>query len=108
MEKVWFILIDGKEQGPYTIQGLKNHPLVTPDTLVRHKNSKKWLQIRYVKELEEVFKDDEPEEILQNPSDGIQGREVLAMDMRHDPANLFWILLIIIALTYVIIKLHIE
>ncbi len=108
MNKVWFILIDGKEEGPYNVQGLKSHPFVTPDTLVRHKDSNKWQPIRYVKELQDIFKDEEPEEEPVKPATDLSGRDILAMEMRNDPSNLFWIIILILALAYVIFRLHTE
>lgn len=109
MNKVWFLLIDGKEEGPYNIQGLKDHPFVTPDTLVRRKDSNKWQPLRFVKELQDIFKDEEQEEeVVEKPSTKISGRDVLAIEMRTDPSNLFWIIILILALAYVIFRLHTE
>lgn len=57
MDREWLAFIDGLEQGPYTARELSAHPLVTPDTLVRKKQWSKWVQIRHVFELREIFKD---------------------------------------------------
>jgi len=57
MHREWLAYIEGFEQGPYTARELSTHPQVTPDTFVRKKQGDKWVRIRHVFELREIFKD---------------------------------------------------
>ena len=61
MIKEWFIKTGEEEEGPYSIQDLREHPAVTPDTLVRKAGTATWLRMGDVEELEDVFKDELPE-----------------------------------------------
>lgn len=54
----WFIQVHGKREGPYSVEDLKRHPMVTPDTLVWLPGLKKWVLMRHVPELDEVFADE--------------------------------------------------
>ncbi|MEI6531768.1 MAG: DUF4339 domain-containing protein [Chlamydiota bacterium] len=83
--KVWYILIENQEEGPYSLQDLKKDRRLTPFVLVRKSGSKRWYPIGRVKALKAVFKDegvfeskngkkapllaDGPEALLLNPSD---------------------------------------
>ncbi len=57
MKKGWFIKIGDQQYGPYTIEELKSHALITPDTLVRPDDSEEWRRIGDIEELSEVFED---------------------------------------------------
>lgn len=111
MEKIWYIFVDGKEEGPYSFLQLKNNSRVTPDILVRRKDwpQGKWVPIRRVSELQDLFKDeDEDKEELETKNGGakITGQDTLALDMRYDPSNYIWIVIVVIAVIYVLFKLH--
>lgn len=59
MEKIWYIKIYGKREGPYSIIDLKRDRRITPDTLVWRKGFDCWQPIRYVPELQIIFEEDE-------------------------------------------------
>ena len=63
MNKIWYINVEGREEGPYSFLDLKRDPRLTPDLLVRRNDWPKnqWIPIRNVKELQDLFKDDEDE-----------------------------------------------
>lgn len=82
METHWFIHVADRKEGPYTVNDLKRHPAVTPDTLVWTHGWADWRPIRKVAELDEVFEDDESdasedEETALGPGFDVSSPEVL-------------------------------
>lgn len=112
MDKIWFILVNANEEGPYSIHQLKYHSFFTPDTLVRKEGSKKWIQARYVSDLKEIFEDDsheaeddtsdmEYEETLNEPFS-----DELVIDYRADPPQFyFWLIITLILFIYFLFKI---
>jgi hypothetical protein len=115
MEKVWFISIVDKAEGPFTLSELKNDPRVTPDTLVWKEGFAKWLPLRDVAEAAGIFKDDaqtptpsdepiEPApEIDTNESDfpnKLADGELAILPPQALPPFPFWIFLIIFLIIY--------
>lgn len=108
MSKEWYIKIKGLQQGPFSIEDLKKHPDITPDTLVWKQGFAEWMPISKVKELQDLFKDqdkngkgkkkEEPKELpAPITPDG------LVIDMRRDPPNIIlWILLALFLLLYIL------
>lgn len=106
MNKEWFILINGSEEGPYTIKELKKNLQVAPDTLVRKLDWKEWVAARHVPELKDLFKDESSPKLL-------NGKKSAQVDLSADQAALtidqqdpfhpyLWLLLIIAFLIYLI------
>lgn len=62
MDKIWYILVENKELGPFTKVQLGQHPDFTPDTLTRKEASAKWQEARYIAELQSLFEDKQTEE----------------------------------------------
>lgn len=105
-ERVWFIWVEGKQEGLYSGYDLKHDPRVTPDTLVWTQGFETWKPIRFVPDLQKIF-EDEPEskpihEALRPKSkplpDGLQDREALTME--QDPFQQFLWLIILVFLTF--------
>lgn len=104
--KEWWILIDGKEEGPFDLYDLKIHPRFTPDTWVRREGEKKWRQARDVMDLKEVFKDPSTNR-EQKETDKKIGHEEIALELREDPPHFFiWLVLLLLVLIYVFYRLH--
>lgn len=110
MEKIWFLLIDGKEEGPYSLIDLRRHIRLTPDTPVRRKGTDRWVLLRFIPELQSIF-EDEPS-VKPSPPDKKEkgdrqmenGGVVLAL--RNDPPSFyFWLLIGAIILVYVLYQL---
>jgi len=107
MEKMWYLNIKGKEEGPYSVSDIKRHPLVTPDTLAWREGMESWKPIRRIPELKEVFKDKKPpeeeEEKKPKPFTPISAQEdELALDHYKDPNFLIlWLLIIVLIGMYV-------
>jgi hypothetical protein len=108
MEKIWYIKVNSIPEGPFSVRELKRDRRITPNTLVWREGFAKWVAIRYVVELKEVFADDESpdyEKKEEKPFPSrIPDREELALDLRIDPPRFFWLLVIAIILIYLIIQ----
>lgn len=109
LKRIWFLLIDGKEEGPYTIAELRRHIRLTPDTPVRRKGTSRWILLRFIPELQSIF-EDEPEKKL--PADKKKGKGdqfengATVLALRHDPPSFyFWLLIAAIVLFYVLYQL---
>lgn len=111
MEKIWFIQVDGKKEGPFSLEELKKDWRINPDTLVWRKGFKRWMPIRRVRELKKVFEDttESPKdlgEILKIKKVEFSGKDTLAIDFnRESPPLLFWILMTIIVVSYLMYRL---
>jgi hypothetical protein len=106
MKKIWFIDIDGKLSGPYSVAQLKNISHITPDTLVWREGFERSIPIRLVPELKELFEDAEP----LNPESDENGvalsaagasADELAIDMGSTPP--FWLLALLVALVLLLL-----
>lgn len=83
LKKEWYILIHNQQEGPYTIQDLKNDYRFNPDTLVWKFGFSQWVSARSVVELEEVFVDESDE--AGSPDENSQ---VIKPDLSRDEATL--------------------
>jgi len=113
MVEIWFVLIDGKCEGPYSIPQLKRNTRITPDTYVWKEGFTEWKPMRSVPELKEVFTDDPktlpPKEDEKKAANlkklTLSGQEELTLDFRRDlPPIIFWIIIGLIVLSYFIHK----
>ncbi|MCB1112684.1 MAG: DUF4339 domain-containing protein [Chlamydiales bacterium] len=107
-KKVWYIQIHGKKEGPYSIRDLRKDRRLTPDTLVWREGFKKWVPLRDVPELQEVF--EEEEEIEDEDVDlALLSEDQLAMTLQFEPPFfLFWLLVVIVLTIYVLIDFYIK
>jgi hypothetical protein len=105
VKREWYIFLDNSKQGPFNIKELKKNRRVNPDTLVWKEGFKDWVPIRSIKELREVFEDEnKPQEKAKiDPlSPDILDEEV-TLTMQQDPFQfLLWILILILSLIYVL------
>lgn len=109
-EKVWFIKINGNSEGPLSINDLKFDKRITPDTLVWKEGFPKWIPIRYVQELKEIFKDEEAEQKPKDQELPIKFTKIddeITLDLHYNPLPfLFWILILITLLLYFIFDIN--
>lgn len=113
MKKIWFIDVDGKLIGPFTVFQLRNFPGLTPDTLVWREGFRYSLPIRSIPELRDLFEDSEPlnpdeEEGESEPtrvkfSKGPTADE-MALDLRAAPPS--WIIPILLALLFILLAFY--
>lgn len=105
-EKIWFIIIENRQEGPFSILDLKNDHRFTPDTLVWKVGFKEWMLARNVKEIASAFKDEPASKKTQKPfqdkglpSDA--GKEV-TLTLNQDPYQwILWILIFLLIIFYV-------
>lgn len=110
MNRIWYIFIEDKEEGPFSVDELKNEPRLTPDTLVWKEGFKNWIPIRHVPELQIIFKDEEitnPEEDERNtklniPPFSKPENDQLILDMRSYPPLLWWMLIVFLIFCYIL------
>lgn len=101
LEKVWFIDIAGKKEGPFSVLDLRRDERITPDTLVWKQGFPAWLPIRDVPELNSIFEDSEEfipliQEPLKQKAD-----DEIALDWRdNNPQYIFWLLLALLIIIY--------
>lgn len=102
-KKIWYLWLDGKEEGPYSFTDLRSHPVLSPDLLVRKEGSSQWLALRNYPELQQLFED--PKEIIPEekepptlPSEG----DELTLSYQDPSSFWFWIVILGIVLTYIL------
>lgn len=100
---IWFIIVDGKKEGPYSLKKLKNHPKITPLSLVWKKGFSKWVPMGSLKEFQGLFqRKDRPS--FASPIN--KGHElVLEERIEGFSPSIWWILLAVLVLFYAFIKL---
>lgn len=98
-EKVWYIKIDDREEGPYSFLDLRGDSRVTPDTLARKVNNPMWRPIRQIAELKRLFYEENPDEVEDDGVKKIKPQDELVLEMNKDPKYLFWALMLIILLS---------
>jgi GYF domain 2 len=113
MDKIWYILIDSVEEGPFSAKELFGDKRVSLDTLVWKEGLEKWIPLRNVSELrklfekrESSFKEEETKEEEQEhetyPSQG-----ELVLDYRKGP-NFFliWLMIALILILYLLYEIY--
>lgn len=104
MEKIWFIIIDAQEKGPYSIENLKHLPQFTPDTLARKAGSNTWNKARFIPELKKIFEDDEKETSIEAPViQQLPPANELVIDWK-EPPQFIWLVVVVILLIYTIFR----
>lgn len=112
MEKIWYVYIDGKKEGPYSVAELKRHPKVTPDTLGWKEGFKQWVPLRSIFELADVFEDEESYAIDEQESLDQSKKQKPKIDtdtvaIRYEPpASFFWIFIAILIIAYTLYVIY--
>jgi hypothetical protein len=106
--KEWYIDLNGKSEGPYSVLDLRLNPFITPETLVWKEGFVKWVPMGSVPELKAVFKDpEEPRKITPNSDKKVpQVQDELVMDMSKEPPDFLWLLIVALILVYFLIQLY--
>lgn len=106
--------MEGSREGPFTLEELRHDSRVTPDTLVWKEGFPRWIPIRKIPELKELFVDPVSQEELseeeeeKKKTDFLQnkGNDELAIDIDNEPPTLlFWIIVVAMLFAYMMYKL---
>lgn len=110
MDKIWYVEINHRPEGPFSVAELKVDYRLTPDTRVWKKGFTKWLPIRNVPELcKQLFVENKPSSIddfTEDSSFKSIGSDQLIMEANIEPPYLFWILVILTIFTYLFFHLR--
>ncbi len=107
MKDSWFVLIEGKKDGPFSIKELKKDKRITPDTLVWKEGFKEWVAIRFVSELKDLFRDEnvvKKDDESNEPVSTDLMQEQAALTLRQDPSQ--WILLVLVLILLLVYVLY--
>jgi GYF domain 2 len=105
-KKEWFIIIENRQEGPYSLLDLKRDHRFTPDTLVWKKGFQEWIPARFVLEMGYIFKDEPQSKALHEPKRGkrladLGKQDQVTLTMHQDPYQLLlWILVLLLILLY--------
>jgi GYF domain 2 len=107
MEKVWYIEVEGKREGPFSIAQLKRDKRITPDTLVWKKSFSTWIPIRNVPELKIIFEDSPIQEVIKPVFDKKKlPLNEIAIDFREDPPFFYlWLIIAATIASYILYEL---
>lgn len=102
--KKWFILINGRKEGPYSVQDLAKDPRFLPDTLVWSVGYHNWVEAQTVPELAKIFGLEAEEDTESNKCFG--SSPVVALDQgNYDPPWFIWFILFLSLVIYFFAKL---
>jgi len=110
MEKVWYLNIDGRQEGPHSLVELKGDLRITPDTLVWKEGWPDWKPAGAVPELKSLFEDEEELESLDEDEEvEVTPEGELTLDMEQQKGGgpavmVVYVLLMLIALYYLYSK----
>lgn len=104
MNKIWFALFDGRQEGPYAVEDLKKDSRIHPDIFVWKEGFQTWKRIRDVPELACLFKEDRPpgeddEEESEKQRQISAAQQELALEL-GGPPGFFWIILALFIIAY--------
>lgn len=84
--RIWVMKIGSMEEGPYTVQELKEEPRLTAKTLLRKEGALFWRPLALIPELKEVLEHIE-ERRKKNLKIGEQGEALLELEGELDPLD---------------------
>ncbi len=113
MKKIWYIKINGKQKGPYTVDQLKRIKEITPDTLAWSVELKAWIPIREIPELQEIFKDPKSSEEEEDENEEFTQKRKkyageLVLEMPAPPPLTFWLWVALAVVIFIILHLFNE
>ena len=106
-KKIWFIDIEGEQEGPFSYLELEKDARLTPNTLVWKEGFEKWLPISKVSELKGLFHDDDEttQEFEPKP---LASEDEIALEYQKDPRTYLWVLLLLLAASYILYQLFAD
>ena len=105
-EYLWYILLNEKQYGPYTFKELKAITSITPDTLCWREGMKKWLPIRDVPELKDLFKDDHKPSATDKVSDIPPAGDLTLTLPQTEPPYYLLLIILLIMIIYAFFQIY--
>ncbi len=111
MDTQWFILVEGKPEGPLTFQELVARADLTPETFVWEEGRDDWIRAKKVKRLKKVFSPEDskdPETDLKKPElpEELPLENGVLVAQGTPPSPYLWLLLLLAALLFFIARLY--
>lgn len=104
---MWFIILNGKQEGPYSFEELREIKEITPDTLAWKEGMENWLPIRDIPELKKLFEEPQPsEEMIEGPEGKGTAEDLVLSIPQAEPPLFFWLLLISLLFIYALLQLY--
>jgi len=101
MEKIWFIHLNNKTEGPFTIIELKIDKRLTPDTLVWKEGFDGWKRIKEVEELKDLFEEEELTPSDELPLGSLPSDSEITLGIQKEPPFLlFWVIVLMLVFGY--------
>ncbi len=111
--KIWFIIVENQQKGPYSLFDLKRNRCFTPDTLVWKKGFQEWIPARFVPELKTLFKDEPESKGLHDKEDGkgLKSNSVqeaqATMALQQDPYQIIlWLIVLLLIVLYAFYRFY--
>lgn len=100
----WFVILNGKSDGPYSVPELLRNKEVNSNTLAWREGMEKWLPIREIPELKLLFIENEAPPVVPQEVDetDLKAEDAVIALPSVQPPWIFWILFIILLLVYVL------
>lgn len=106
METEWYVMLGGKQSGPYSIEELLKIEEITPDTLAWRKGMMKWLLIRDIPELKRLFEDKNQLPLIPDPLVPAAETEDLTMSFpQTEPPLFYWFLFLMVLIAYALFQI---
>lgn len=107
-EQEWFVILKGREEGPFSVPELLRMEGVDENTLAWREGMEKWLPIKEIPELKLLFIENEPTLPTQDEvsDDGIKSEDMVLSLQNAQPPIIFWIFVITLLLTYALYQFY--
>ncbi len=111
VEKIWFIFLDQKQEGPYSLLDLKRDERLTPETFAWKEGMKDWKRIAEIPELHSLFQPDAgkeenmPDEEAERPP--VPDDEIV-LDFQKGPPQFYLWLLLALFLIFIFLYVYIQ
>lgn len=99
-EKIWYVWISGKQEGPFSVNELKKMKELTPDTWAWRQGMPAWLPIRKIPELRELFEEELPPENEELQQGALPEKDAALVMPYAQPPWFFWFLIALVLVLY--------